>query len=79
MAQQRMPRTVTAAKVVDLVLVTYQDEYNQQQVQLGVMGENTIHLLESRQLGVSKSTTPQGVASQWLRDGVFKMLGREPK
>jgi hypothetical protein len=60
-------------------MVRYQDEYNQQQVQLGVMGDNEIHLLESRQLGFSKSTTPQGVASKWLRDGVFKILGREVK
>lgn len=72
-----MPRTVIGAKVVELVLVTYRDEYNQQQVQLGVLGENTIHLLESRQLGISKSTTPQGVATQWLKDGVFKALGRK--
>lgn len=72
-----MPRTVLGAKVVELVLVTYRDEYNQQQVQLGVLGENTIHLLESRQLGISKSTTPQGVATAWLKEGVFKALGRK--
>lgn len=72
-----MPRTVLSAKVVDLVLVKYTDENNQQQVQLGVVGDNTIHLLESRQLGVSRGTTPQGVASQWLKDGVFKLLGRK--
>lgn len=71
------PRTVLSAKVVDLVLVKYTDEFNQQQVQLGVVGDNTVHLLESRQLGISRGTTPQGVASPWLKDGVFKLLGRK--
>lgn len=71
------PRTVIAAKKVDLVLVTYLDEYNQQQSQLAVVGENTVHLLESRRLGMSVNTTPQGIATQWLRDGVFKALGRK--
>ncbi len=64
-----------AAKKVDLVLVTYRDEYNTVQTQLAVLGENNIHLLESRGLGVSKNTTPQGKASQWLREGIFSALG----
>lgn len=67
------------AKKVDLVLVTYRDEYNTTQSQLAVVGENNIHLLESRSLGLSKNTTPQGTASQWLRDGIFAALGRPPE
>lgn len=79
MAQSRLPKTVTAAKVVELALVTYQDDSNQQQVQLAVVGDNTVHLLESRQLGISRTTTPQGIASEWLKDGIFKALGRKEK
>ena len=73
--QQPMePRTVLAAKRVDLALVTYTDETNTQQTQLAVIGENSIHLIEGRALGFSRNTTPQGSASEWLRNGIFKKL-----
>lgn len=68
------PRTVISAKRVDLALVTYMDESNQQVTQLAVVGDKHIHLLESRSLGFSKNTTPQGLAGKWLTEGVFKQL-----
>lgn len=71
------PRTVLAAKSVDLALITYIDDRGQQQTQLGVVGDNNVHLLESRVLGISKSTTPQGVASEWLSKGVFEKMGKK--
>lgn len=71
------PRTVVGAKKVELALVTFRDEYNVQQVSLAIVGENTVHLLESRALGISKTTTPQGMAQSWLRDGIFKILGEK--
>ena len=74
--QPNGPRTVLGAKVVEFALVTYMDESNQQQTQLAIVGDNHVHLIESRGLGISKSTTPQGVASDWLVKGVFEKLGR---
>lgn len=70
------PKTVIAAKPVELALVTYTDESNTQQTQLAVIGENNVHLIEGRALGFSKNTTPQGSASEWLRKGIFAKLGR---
>lgn len=70
------PKTVIAAKPVELALVTYTDETNTQQTQLAVIGENNVHLIEGRALGFSKNTTPQGSASEWLRKGIFAKLGR---
>lgn len=68
------PRTVIAAKRVDLALVTYTDESNTQFTQLAVVGENNIHLIEGRALGFSKNTTPQGSASEWLKKAIFEKL-----
>lgn len=70
---------MVAVKPVDLVLVSYRDEYNVERTQLGVVGENSVHLLEGRSLGFSSTTTPTGPATKWLRDGIFKMLGRLDK
>ena len=80
--QQNMdqgPRTVIGAKVVELALITYFDESGRQQTQLAVVGDHHVHLIESRTLGVSNNTTPQGVASNWLVEGVFEKLGRSRK
>jgi hypothetical protein len=73
------PRTVLAAKVVDLVMVTYTDEAGTVFTQLGVAGENEVHLLEGRASGLSKYATPQGRANDWLADGIFKKLDRKRK
>jgi hypothetical protein len=70
------PRTVVEAKVVELALVTYVDEYNQPVTQLVLVGANNVNLLESRSLGIGRQTTPQGLANPWLRDGIMKKLGR---
>lgn len=70
------PRTVLGAKIVEFALITYLDESNQQQTQLAIVGDNKVHLIESRSIGISKSTTPQGVASEWIVKGVFEKLGR---
>ena len=73
------PRKVVGAKIVDFALITYFDESGRQQTQLAVVGDSHVHLIESRSLGISNSTTPQGVASKWLVDGVFEKLGRGGK
>lgn len=70
-------KTVTAAKHVDLALVSYHDENDQLVTQLAVVGDNEVHLLESRGLGISKTTTRQGPASAWLSEGVMKILGKK--
>ena len=67
-------RTVQGAKHVDLALVTYTDESNTQHTQLAIVGDNNVHLIEGRALGFSKNTTPQGVASEWLRKLIFEKL-----
>ena len=64
-------------KKVDLALVSYVDEYSVQQTQLAVVGDNTVHLLEGRSVGISKNTTPQGTASEWLATGILKALGKK--
>ena len=74
--QMQQPRTVTAVQPVNLVLVSYVDERGLPVTQLAVVGENNVNLLESRGLGFSKTTTPQGSATKWLVDGVMKLLKR---
>ena len=73
------PRTVLAAKGVDLALITYVDEQGTQFTQLAVVGDQHIHLLDAKPMGFGKVTAPQGVANAWLRDGVFAKLGRKAK
>ncbi len=68
------PRTVLAAKKVDVALVSYVDEAGHTKTQLAVVGDNTVHLIESRTLGISKETTPQGTASEWLKKGVLEKI-----
>ena len=70
------PRKVLAAKRVELALVTYTDETNTQHTQLAVIGDNNVQLLEGRMMGLTKNTTPQGTASEWLRKGIFEKLGK---
>ena len=68
------PRTVLSAQPVELVLITYADESNQLVTQFGVVGEKNVHLLESRSLGVSRNSTPQGQASRHDRHPVHRKL-----
>ncbi len=77
MQEQDAPRTVLDVKKVDLVLIQFRDEYNTEQTQLGVVGERNVFLLESRTLGISKNTSAVGMASRWLRDGIFKLMGKK--
>jgi len=72
-----MPRTVIAAKPVELVLVNYIDETGTAQTQLGVVGDNTVHLIDARTVGMSTTPSPQGKAVPWLRDGILSKLGRK--
>lgn len=74
--QDLVPQTVLAVKPVELALISFTDEENKQMTTLAVIGDNLVHILEGRTLGFSKNTTRQGVASKWLRDGVFKALGK---
>lgn len=74
---QHQPRTVLAAKAVELVLLTYVDEAGQTETQLALVGDTKVHLLESFTFGISEHKQPQGIASGWLKDGVFKLLGRD--
>jgi hypothetical protein len=70
---------VLEAKSVTLALVKYKDERNQEVTQLAVVGDNHVHLLETRALGMSARTTPQGVAQEWLAKGIFEKMGIERK
>jgi hypothetical protein len=71
------PRSVQDAKLVHLALVSYTDQRGQRITQLAVVGENNVHLLEGKLLGFSPLQTPQGVASDWLRDGIFELLKKD--
>ena len=57
-----------------MALVSYVDESGQTVTQLAVVGEQNVNLLESRALGVTKTSTPQGRASKWLTDGILAMV-----
>ena len=56
-----------------MALVSYVDEVGQTITQLAIVGDKNVNLLESRSLGMSKVTTPQGRASKWLTDGILAM------
>lgn len=73
------PKTVLAAKAVELAMVTYTDEAGTMFTQLAVVGESETHLLEGRASGLSKYATPQGRANEWLADGIFTKLGKKRK
>ena len=69
-----LPQSLLAAKRVELAILTYTDERNQQITQLAVVGNNTVHLIDAQIVGMSRYRTPQGVANQWLADKVLKAL-----
>lgn len=71
------PRSVLAAKPVDIILVRYVDDRGQEHTQLAAVGDSEVHLINGRTLGFSRSDTPQGQANPWLRDAVFEKLGRK--
>jgi hypothetical protein len=75
LTQNLTPRTVLGVQPVTLALVNYIDESAQSVTQLAIIGENTVHLLESRALGFTKNSTPFGRATKWLFDGVKGILG----
>lgn len=72
-------RTVLDVKEVKLAVVSYKDDTGRLVAQLAIVGDNNVNLLESRSLGLTKETTPQGFASNWLRDGIFEKLGKSKK
>lgn len=71
------PKTVVGAKSVDLVLLTYTDDNGNQFTQPALVGDKHVHLIDGRLFGVSRTQTPQGQASTWLRDALFAKLGRK--
>lgn len=69
------PKTVVEAKLISIALVKYVDVEGVEQVQLALVGDNTVHLLNSKALGISDAQS-QGPAATWLKDGVFTLLGK---
>lgn len=76
-SERPLPKSVQAAKLVDLALITYTDDSGLRQSQLAVVGDNSVHLISGRLLGFSETTTQQGQAAEWLRKAVFEKLGRK--
>ena len=74
---QDAPRVVLDVKKVELVFVRYRDEFNAEQTQFAIVGDNMVFLLEGREMGLTKNTTPAGFGNQWIRDGIFEKLGRK--
>ena len=70
------PRTVLSAKIVEVAIVSYTDVEGMEQTQLCVVGDKTVLMLDSKGLGISQRGEPSGVAAPWLRDSLFKMMGR---
>lgn len=82
LSQQReltSPRTVQAAKHVELAIINFTDETNVQHCTLAVIGENHVHILEGRSMGFSPHTTPQGNASGWLKKAIKEKLEESKK
>jgi hypothetical protein len=71
---QTSPREVQGAKRVEIALVVFTDESNQQHCTLAVVGDKKVHLMEGRGLGFSKNTTPSGQAAAWLAQAIFDKL-----
>jgi hypothetical protein len=70
------PRTVLSAKIVELAIVSYTDVEGMERTQLCVIGDKTVLMLDSKGLGISNRAEPSGVAAPWLRDALFKMMGK---
>ena len=68
------PRTVLAAKRVEVALVTYVDENGTQFTSLAVVGDSKVHMLDGKPMGFSRVATAQGLANNWLRDGIIEKL-----
>lgn len=62
-------------KEVSLSLISYIDDEGLSQTQLAIIGDNNVHLLSGRAMGIS-DTTNQGQATKWLRDAIFEKLGK---
>jgi hypothetical protein len=71
------PKTVLAVKPVEVVLVRYTDDAGTEITQLAVVGEKNVHMLDGKATGFSRANTPQGVANDWLKNGIFAKLGRK--
>lgn len=72
--QHYPPKTVIAVQPVTMALVQYTDDSGREISQLALVGDNNVHLLESRELGLSQERTPQGRANSWLSEGVFTKI-----
>jgi hypothetical protein len=70
---------VVAVKGVDLVLVSYLNEEGRKVTTFAAVGDNSVHLFDAKAMGLSRIPNPSGPANTWLRDGVFKLLGRKAK
>ena len=68
-----------AVKRVDVAILTFTDETNQQHCTLAIVGDKHVHLLEGRELGLSKNTTPKGRGAQWLAQAIFDKLAEAEK
>lgn len=74
-SQRSSPKTVTEVKEVKLIMVTYYDETGRLQTQLALAGDQNVHLIDNKTFELSTERSPQGRAVDWLKNGIFKMLG----
>lgn len=65
------------AALVEVALVTYKDEFNQDVTQFALIGKNNVHLLNGQALGTSPNRQRSGPAAKPLRNAIFKALGRD--
>jgi hypothetical protein len=75
-AVEVQPRTVISAKKVEMALIEYKDNDGIVKTQLAVIGDQSVLLADGRSFGLTVKADPTGVGSKWLRDGVFKVLGK---
>jgi hypothetical protein len=74
--QQFPPNTVQSTKKVDLALISYSDGTGQQVTQFAIVGDNSVLLLDSKELVGAEGRTPTGFATGWLKDGVLANIRR---
>lgn len=65
------------AALVEVALVTYKNEFNQNVQQFALIGRNTVHLLNGQALGTSPNRERSGPAARPLRNAIFQALGRD--
>ena len=73
------PNKLLSVTKADLAFVVYTGPAGEEIRQLAIVGQNTVILLNHRQLGIGEISTPSGLATSWLKDGILSSVHNEEK